>query len=130
MEHLKKYSQLGFKGEEWFAKSFPFAKWINKKGEQMLDHDFKIDNSYLKLFKKNKIDIKITKANSWTFNVPWSKSKEYFERDICYVLLYMDPTDNTIEIDRIKTGKEIIETEKVKPNKKRKSNCYISRINR
>ena len=42
----------------------------------------------------------------------------------------MDPTDNTIEIDRIKTGKEIIETEKVKPNKKGKSNCYISRINR
>ena len=29
----------------------------------------------------------------------------------------MDPTDNTIEIDRIKTGKEIIETEKVKPKK-------------
>jgi len=55
---------------------------------------------------------------------------EFFERDICYVLLYMDPTNNSIEIDRIKTGKEIIETEKVKPNKKGKSNCYISRINR
>ena len=110
MEHLKKYSQLGRIGEEWFAKSFPFAKWINKNSEKMIDHDFKIDNSYLKLFKKNKIDIKITKANSWTFNVPWSKSKKFF--------------------DRIKTGKEIIETEIIKPNKENKPNCYISRINR
>ena len=66
------------KGEDWFAKSFPFAKWVNKIKEQKLEYDFYIDNNYLKLFKKNKIDVKITSKNSWTFNCAWSNHNKFF----------------------------------------------------
>ena len=121
---------FGRKGEEWFAKSFPFAKWVNKIKEQKLEYDFYIDNNYLKLFKKNKIDIKITSKNSWTFNCAWSNHNKFFNRDICYILLYMNPLNKNIEIIKIRTGKEILEKEIVKPNKAGKKNCYISRIER
>ena len=42
----------------------------------------------------------------------------------------MNPLDKSIEITKIRTGKEVLEKEIVKANKAGKLNCYISRIER
>jgi len=117
--------QLGRLGEKWFSEIIPKLEWINKKKESYKDYDFKVKEPLSLFFKNKKIDVKTTKANSWTFNVNWKRHTDYFKKDITYVFLYYDIEKEKISIQKILTSKEIIEFESVVANKNGEPNCFI-----
>ena len=119
--------QLGRLGEKWFSEIIPKFEWINKKEESYKDYDFKVNESPYHFHGNKKIDVKTTKANSWTFNVKWKRHTYYFKKDITYVFLYYDIEKKKISIQKILTSKEIVEFESVKANKNGEPNCYISK---
>jgi len=117
--------ELGRLGEKWFSEIIPKLEWINKKEESYKDYDFKVKEPLSLFFKNKKIDVKTTKANSWTFNVKWKHHRDYFKKDITYVFLYYDIEKEKISIQKILTSEEIIEFESVEANKNGEPNCFI-----
>tara|TARA_R100000152_G_C6713175_1_gene140429 strand:+ start:253 stop:654 length:402 start_codon:yes stop_codon:yes gene_type:complete len=117
--------ELGRLGEKWFSEIFPKLEWINKKEESYKDYDFKVNDSPYNFHGNKKIDVKTTKANSWTFNVNWKRYRDYFKKDITYVFLYYDIEKEKISIQKILTSEEIIEFESVEGSRYGKPNCFI-----
>lgn len=115
--------KLGRQGEQWFFEKSDMrynSKWINKDYETGYDYDGLID--------KLKVDVKTTKASSYTFNCLWSNHKKYFNKNITYVFVFKDIKENSFKIDFMYKGSDLAMYRQIRPSTKGKKNtCFIFR---